>query len=113
MAERIEVIIPVYRPGREFEKLILRLKKQTRLPDGIHVINTISDHFPARFCMEQGIRVTHIEKEQFDHGGTRDMGIRQSDADIIVFMTQDAVPYDKYLIENLIKPFERDDVGVT
>ena len=111
MAEKIEVIIPAYRPGREFEKLIRRLKKQTCLPDTIHVINTISEQFPAKFCMEQGIRVTHIEKAQFDHGGTRDMGIRQSDADIVVFMTQDAVPCDKYLIENLTKPFEREDVG--
>ena len=84
MTEKIEVIIPVYKPDREFEKLIFRLKKQTRLPDRIHVINTVSDRFPAKFCEEQGIHVTHIEKADFDHGGTRDMGMR---------------------------PFEREDVG--
>lgn len=111
MTEKIEVIIPVYKPDREFEKLIFRLKKQTRLPDRIHVINTVSDRFPAKFCEEQGIHVTHIEKADFDHGGTRDMGMRQSDADIVVFMTQDAVPADRFLIEHLTDPFEREDVG--
>ena len=111
MTEKIEVIIPVYKPDREFEKLIFRLKKQTRLPDRIHVINTVSDRFPAKFCEEQGIHVTHIEKADFDHGGTRDMGMRQSDADIVVFMTQDAVPADRFLIEHLMAPFEREDVG--
>ena len=111
MAEKIEVIIPAYRPGREFEKLIRRLKKQTCLPDTIHVINTISEQVPAKFCMEQGVRVTHIEKAQFDHGGTRDMGIRQSDADIVVFMTQDAVPADERMTEELLKPFFEDFCG--
>lgn len=111
MTEKIEVIIPVYKPDREFEKLIFRLKKQTRLPDRIHVINTVADRFPAKFCEEQGIHVTHIEKADFDHGGTRDMGMRQSDADIVVFMTQDAVPADRFLIEHLMAPFEREDVG--
>ena len=111
MAERIEVIIPVYRPGQEFRQLILRLKKQTRIPDRIHVINTRSEEFPARFCMEQGLKVTQIEKAEFDHGGTRDMGFRQSDADVVIFMTQDALPADQHLIEQLAAPFEREDVG--
>ena len=39
------------------------------------------------------------------------MGMRQSDADIVVFMTQDAVPADRFLIEHLMAPFEREDVG--
>lgn len=111
MADKVEVIIPVYRPGKEFIQLIGRLKKQTRIPDMIHVVNTRSDVFPSDFCEKQGIKVTHIEKKEFDHGGTRDMGIRHSEADIVIFMTQDAVPCDRYLVENLIRPFDRQDVG--
>ncbi len=112
MTEKIEVIIPVCNPEKEFERLIMRLKKQTRPPDEIHIIHTMSGNFPAEFCVEQELKVTHIEKTEFDHGGTRDMGIRQSDADIVVFMTQDAVPCDRYLIEKLTAPFDREDVGV-
>lgn len=113
MTEKIEVIIPVYRPDKEFGKLIGRLKKQTRIPDCIHVINTRSDAFPAGFCERQGVKVTHIDKKEFDHGGTRDRGLRMSTADIVIFMTQDAIPFDCHLIENLVRPFERTDVGVS
>lgn len=107
----VDVVIPVYKPGKEFEGLVRRLKKQTCPPDHIFVINTRSEIFPARFCMEQGLKVTQIEKAEFDHGGTRDMGLRQSDADLVIFMTQDALPADQHLIEQLTAPFEREDVG--
>lgn len=108
---KIDVIIPAYRPGDEFIQLIRRLKQQTCSLNEIHVIHTEGGEFPSVFCEEQGVRVTHIPRSAFDHGGTRDMGIRQSDADVVVLMTQDAVPEDKELIRNLIVPFEREDVG--
>lgn len=111
MKPRIEVVIPSYKPGKEFEKLIRRLTEQTLVPERIHVINTKSELFPADFCRSMGVQVTQIEKTEFDHGGTRDLGMRQSDADIVVFMTQDAVPCDRYLLEYLVMPFEREDVG--
>lgn len=37
----IDVIIPTFRPGREFEKLIDRLRKQTVVPDNIIIVNTL------------------------------------------------------------------------
>ena len=36
------------------------------------------------------IEVTHIRQEEFDHGGTRNMGASISQADIVLYMTQDA-----------------------
>ena len=43
-----------------------------------------------------------MTRETFDHGATRDAGIRQSDAGICVCMTDDALPADQYLLENLV-----------
>ena len=52
------------------------------------------------------VEVHHIKKENFDHGATRDYGASLAeDADILMFMTDDAIPKDKYLVENLIKAF--------
>ena len=42
-----------------------------------------------------GVIVTHIEPEEFDHGATRDLGMRLTDAPVVVYMTQDAVPADE------------------
>lgn len=59
------------------------------------------------------ISIFNISKEDFDHGATRDYGAALSDADYIVMMSQYAVPLDKKLLENLIRPFEDGVVGIT
>lgn len=61
-----------------------------------------------------GVSVTHIEPEEFDHGGTRDMGFALSDAEILVFMTQDALPADREMLGELVKPLLKSErVGVS
>ena len=116
--KRIEVIIPTYKPGNQLEELLGRLEKQTLLPDRIHIVDTRSGDFPegletAEQLGEAGIplKVTHIEKENFDHGGTRAMAADMSQADILVFMTQDALPANPYLLQNLCKAFEGEKIG--
>ena len=55
----------------------------------------------------KNLEVHHLTKEEFDHGETRNRGMRFSRADIVVFMTDDAVPADEHLIEALVKAFEQ------
>lgn len=111
MNKIVDVIIPAYKPGEEFKELIRRLKKQTYPIRQIHVIHTEGGEFPEDFCWEQDLKVTHITAEEFDHGGTRHRGVEESDAEIIVFMTQDAMPADKELVQNLIKAFDNENVA--
>ena len=47
-------------------------------------------------------RIFHMTRENFDHGGARNMGAGYSEADILIFMTQDAVPADERLVEHLV-----------
>lgn len=55
----------------------------------------------------ENLEVHHISKAEFDHGGTRNQGVSYSEADVIVLMTDDAVPEDDHLIANLVKGFQR------
>lgn len=48
------------------------------------------------------ITVKHLSKREFDHGRTRNQGVKLSDADVFVMMTQDAIPADDFLIERLL-----------
>lgn len=101
---KVDVIIPTYKPGKEFQELIHRLQKQTYPIHRIIVINTQTGVFPTELESEPyQIEVTHIRPEDFDHGGTRNMGASISQADIVLYMTQDAVPEDEHLIENICK----------
>lgn len=111
---KIDVIVPTYKPGIEFEKLIGRLQNQEYPIHKIIIINTRTDIFPKELDRSNyEIEITHIEPDQFDHGGTRNMGAGMSDADIVVYMTQDAIPVDEKLIGTFAKIFEENpDIGI-
>lgn len=108
---KVDVIIPVYKPGEEFKELIRRLKKQSYPLQEIYVMHTIGGEFPEEFCIEHKVKVTHILKEEFDHGGTRHRAAELSEADILLFMTQDAMPADKELVAKLVDAFENEKVS--
>ncbi len=105
----VDVVIPTYKPGEEFETTLKMLLSQTKQPDHIFVMNTEPAFWKESFQrLDSKIIVTHIKKEEFDHGGTRSEGAAKSVADILLFMTQDAVPADCQLIEQLLKYFQRE-----
>lgn len=99
----VDVIIPTYKPDRKFASLLQMLQKQTWPIRRIIVMNTESSYWNEQgYHGINGLEVHHLSKEEFDHGGTRNTGAGYSDADIMVFMTDDAVPKDMYLIERLV-----------
>ena len=107
----VDVLIPVYRPGKEFERLLEKLSQQNYPIGRIILMNTEKKYFPEGLDERySNVDVYHLTKEEFDHGGTRDRGMRLSDADVVVCMTQDAVPVDGTLIKELLAPFENPDV---
>ena len=118
MEYSIDIIIPTYKPDATFEKLISRLQRQTVKPQRILVINTEEalweqaefDKSPFVFGTLAGMKMElyHIRKEEFDHGGTRAWAAGKSQAEYLMFMTQDAMPADQYLIERLLTIMTQD-----
>lgn len=116
---KIDVIIPLYKPGKELFTLLSRLQQQTLPINRIWLINTEKHYFDelvrgSSFSNRFGsmVEVSHISAEEFDHGGTRHRAISRSDADIVVFMTQDALPADKNLIKALVHALEPEEAAV-
>lgn len=110
----IDVIIPVYRPGNTFRELLERLENQTVKPSRILLVNTEKQFFDEH-CIEgfSNIEVIHISKREFDHGGTRHMAASRLSGEFFLFLTQDALPADDRLIEELHRPFSSDRVAVS
>ena len=107
----VDVLIPVYRPDGKLTELLKRLKMQNYPIHRVILMNTEEKHFPAQLTgIWDRVEVYHLAKEEFDHGGTRDRGVRMSTADLVVCMTQDAMPADETLIEELVKPFDDPEV---
>ena len=102
----IDAVIPAYRPGAEFRELLKRLMAQSRPLRRIIIMNTRTE-VDMRTMAEDipGAEIHELDKSEFDHGGTRDAGARLSDADYLLFLTQDALPADEYLVERLAAAF--------
>ena len=106
---KVDVISPVYHPGKEFSVLLERLTEQTAVIHRIIAMNTEENYWNKELEQKYPLlEVHHLKKSEFDHGGTRAWAAELSDAEIMVFMTQDAVPADRNLIENLVKALEKE-----
>lgn len=59
--------------------------------------------------LSDAMEVHHLTKEEFDHGGTRARAAELSDSDVMVFMTQDAMPADRELLAELLKALDQEE----
>lgn len=104
----VDVIIPTYHSDEKLDRLLTMLYRQTIIPDSVIILHTQDyegEEQPLPTIEGSNITVVPIDKESFDHGGTRKYGASLSNADILMFMTQDAVPADTQLIEKLLEPY--------
>jgi len=115
---RVNVIIPTYKPDEKFIKLIDRLEKQTVKPERIIVMNTEQKYFDRLIYgthfleKHKTVETHHISKREFDHGRTRHIGMQKADSEYVLFMTQDAVPADGKLVEQLLLAVQEKNVAV-
>ncbi len=107
---KVDAVIPAYKPGHDLRELVEKLLDQTVRLGRIIIINTDREFFDEKeYLIAPAVEVAHITRHEFDHAGTRDMGLRMSDADYVLFMTMDAIPKDNYLVEKLLSGFRRAD----
>lgn len=102
----VDVVIPTYKPDASFREMLRILSVQTQPVSHILIINTGEEYWDDTLTEDvTRAEVFHIRKEEFDHAGARNMGAGFSDADYLLFMTQDALPADRYLVKNLLACF--------
>lgn len=103
---KIYTVIPILNPPEMFfKKLAPTLFSQTLDPT-IVLINS------GEAIPKGSYTSVNIDKKEFNHANTRNLALKY-EADFYLFMTQDALPYDEHLIEELLKAFEDDEVVVS
>ncbi|MGT2716313.1 glycosyltransferase family A protein [Streptococcus respiraculi] len=59
-----------------------------------------------RFAKKYGnLQLKKIAKEDYSHGGTRQMAAEISSGEIMVYLSQDAVPYNENWLTEMVAPF--------
>lgn len=107
---KISLIIPTYNAQSYLPKLLSKLKEQSIKFELIIIDSSSSDTTPV-IAQEYVDKFITIPKSEFDHGGTRTKAAQQASGDIVVFLTQDALPVDSHAVERIVKVFEDDAIG--
>lgn len=107
----IALIIPTWNARQHLPSLFDCIKEQTRAPDHILFIDSSSTDGTLEYLKHSPIPITlhQIPQSNFNHGGTRQLATQLVDADLYIFMTQDAMPGTRYTFEHIIQSILSDE----
>lgn len=106
------IIIPTYNAEKHLSKLLSSLETQTFKDFELIIIDSSSSDNTLDIAKKHTSNIITIPTAEFDHGGTRTKAAKIAKGDIIIFFTQDALPYNEYTLENIIKAFEKKNTSV-
>jgi rhamnosyltransferase len=108
----ISIILLTRNLQAEFDKVLKMIFCQKiDKPFEVIVIDSGSDSSILEKLKQYPIRLVKIKKEEFGHGKTRNLGARLSNGKYLVYLTQDAIPADKYWLTSLIKELEDEKIA--
>lgn len=105
----ISVIIPTLNAEHDIEGLLTVLGRQSIQPIETLVVDSASEDRTIELIQKhKGVRLLQIDRQDFNHGGTRDLALRESRGDFVCFLTQDALPVSDDYLELLVAPMVDD-----
>jgi rhamnosyltransferase len=105
------VVVPTLNAADDWERFSSALLANVAA-ERVLIVDSESTDGTKALAEDAGFRVYDIKRDEFNHGGTRQLAVDLSpEAEIVVFLTQDAVLESSHSISNLLASFEREDVG--
>ncbi|MAF66622.1 MAG: hypothetical protein CMJ84_13310 [Planctomycetes bacterium] len=101
-------ILLVTRNGAGHLERLLPVLAEQRLAGGVELVavDSSSDDASRALLERAGARVLGIEREAFRHGATRNLCAREARGELLVFLSQDALPEGTLFLADLLAPFE-------
>lgn len=110
MKKKISIIVPVYNGEKYLEKLVKKIKEQKDIFE-IELIALVTTSKDKSLELSKKLFDKVIEIKKFNHGKTRHEGVLSVTGDILVFITQDILPYDEYWLKKLIEPLNENVIA--
>lgn len=97
------LVVPTRNPGGLWPHWLGALRQQQPGATGL-VVDSSSNDGTDFTSLPQGFRLLQIAAEDFNHGGTRNLALKQLSpaTDVVVFMTQDALLADPGSLQALV-----------
>jgi rhamnosyltransferase len=111
--DRVALIIPTLNAAKHLDAVLPALQGQSFRPGTFLVVDSSSADDTAERFQAAGAEVVVIPRAQFDHGGTRQRAINRlpPGVEVVVFLTQDAVPAGPDTIARIVGAFADPEVG--
>lgn len=104
---KVNVFIPTLNAGKLWDDVLEALKKQSYPVSKVIIVDSGSTDNTLSAIEGKGFELMSLNKKDFDHGGTRMLAAEKyQDADIFIFLTQDAILANDDAIENMVNAFE-------
>lgn len=111
---RISVVIPTLNAGPYLPHLLPALARQGLDPAQFLVVDSQSSDGSVDAFRAFGATVVIIDRSTFNHGGTRQRAVEmRPDAEIVVMLTQDAIPQSDDAIARLVAAFADPSIGMS
>jgi len=100
------LIIPTWNAAEHWADLSASIRSQSHRPDQVIVIDSASSDGTATLARAAGFTVMEIDRAHFSHGGSRQSAaLHAPEADVLIYLTQDAIPRDRNAFGHLIAAF--------
>lgn len=108
----VALVIPTYNAGQDWDLLCERIRMQRAAPQEVIIIDSSSPDGTGKRAADAGFTVIEIERNDFNHGRTRQAGVERAwNAEILIYLTQDAIPRDPETFRNILAVFEDPSIG--
>jgi rhamnosyltransferase len=102
----VTLLIPTWNAGPEFPRVLARmLAQEVDRPFEVVVVDSGSTDGTVDVLRAHPVRLIEIPNTEFNHGLTRNLGVREAHGEIVVLATQDAYPDDLHWMQRLVDCF--------
>ena len=109
MSRTVTVALPVLNGGPLLGEVLGAVRRQ-RIDADVELVvaDSGSTDGSRELAARHGAEVIAIAREEFSHGGTRNLLAERASGSRVAFLTQDAVPASEHWLARLVAAFERE-----
>src|SRR5438046_288120 len=107
---KVSILIPTLNAGPRFEEVLGKIRAQEGdFERELIVVDSGSTDGTVELAHRYGAMVHQIERHEFNHGATRNLGVSLARGEYVVLTVQDAVPQDGRWLAAMVEELEGDE----
>jgi len=110
MKLKASIFIPTKNAGNGFYQTLNQIEKQKEKDFEVIIVDSGSKDNTIKvaesFQEKLNLKIYKIPPEEFGHGKTRNLSLKYAKGEFIVFLTQDAIPYNNEWLSKLLENFK-------